>query len=84
MKVNCICVPLTTHDIDQSFPLAFFTGVRNDRNKKKKVKPEVSESQTIPPEIEDIVQKVLQAHVDTFPADPIGPAFSVVRVVMFM
>ncbi|XP_033629028.1 retinoic acid receptor beta-like isoform X1 [Asterias rubens] len=51
--------------------------VRNDRNKKKKVKPEVSESQTIPPEIEDIVQKVLQAHVDTFPADPIGPAFSV-------
>ncbi|KAM9520558.1 retinoic acid receptor alpha isoform 2-T2 [Guaruba guarouba] len=44
--------------------------VRNDRNKKKKdvPKPECSESYTITPEVEELVEKVRKAHQDTFPA----------------
>ncbi|XP_078080228.1 retinoic acid receptor alpha-A isoform X1 [Mustelus asterias] len=44
--------------------------VRNDRNKKKKDTPkqECSESYTITPETEDLIEKVRKAHQETFPA----------------
>uniref|UniRef100_A0A8C4JYX9 Retinoic acid receptor alpha n=1 Tax=Dromaius novaehollandiae TaxID=8790 RepID=A0A8C4JYX9_DRONO len=44
--------------------------VRNDRNKKKKETPkaECSESYTITPEVEELVEKVRKAHQETFPA----------------
>ncbi|XP_071942581.1 retinoic acid receptor alpha-like isoform X1 [Antedon mediterranea] len=44
--------------------------VRNDRNKKKKVKQEVSESLVIPAEIEEVIQQVLHAHRETFQEEP--------------
>ncbi|XP_072181115.1 retinoic acid receptor alpha-like isoform X2 [Diadema setosum] len=51
--------------------------VRNDRNKKKKVKEEATESLVIPTEIEDVLQCVLQAHRDTFPQKPLLPPHNV-------
>ncbi|OXB63295.1 UNVERIFIED_CONTAM: hypothetical protein H355_011479, partial [Colinus virginianus] len=44
--------------------------VRNDRNKKKKDAPktECSESYTVTPEVEELIEKVRKAHQETFPA----------------
>ncbi|XP_068930330.1 retinoic acid receptor alpha isoform X3 [Petaurus breviceps papuanus] len=44
--------------------------VRNDRNKKKKEAPkaECSESYTLTPEVEELIEKVRKAHQETFPA----------------
>uniref|UniRef100_A0A7N4Q2F8 Retinoic acid receptor alpha n=1 Tax=Sarcophilus harrisii TaxID=9305 RepID=A0A7N4Q2F8_SARHA len=44
--------------------------VRNDRNKKKKETPkaECSESYTLTPEVEELIEKVRKAHQETFPA----------------
>lgn len=50
--------------------------VRNDRNKKKK-DSEVSQSVTIPSEIEEVIKMVTKAHNDTFLADPKNAPFSV-------
>lgn len=53
--------------------------MRNDRNKKKK-DSEVSQSVTIPSEIEDVIKMVTKAHNDTFLADPKNGPFSVVSL----
>nr|AVD96650.1 retinoic acid receptor isoform 3 [Holothuria glaberrima] len=50
--------------------------VRNDRNKKKK-DSEVSQSVTIPSEIEEVIKMVTKAHSDTFLTDPKNGSFSV-------
>nr|XP_033793019.1 retinoic acid receptor gamma isoform X3 [Geotrypetes seraphini] len=46
------------------------TAVRNDRNKKKKdIKEEVvTDSYEMPPEMEELIQKVSKAHQETFPS----------------
>lgn len=51
--------------------IMFPTAVRNDRNKKKKeVKEEVvvSDNYEMPPEMEELIQKVSKAHQETFPS----------------
>ncbi|XP_071822824.1 retinoic acid receptor alpha-like isoform X3 [Apostichopus japonicus] len=50
--------------------------VRNDRNKKKK-DTEVTQSVTIPNEIEEVIKSVTKAHDDTFLAEPQSSAFPV-------
>ncbi|CAJ0953371.1 unnamed protein product [Ranitomeya imitator] len=51
--------------------IMFSTAVRNDRNKKKKeIKEEVvvPDNYDMPPEMEELIQKVSKAHQETFPS----------------
>ncbi|XP_075447945.1 retinoic acid receptor gamma isoform X5 [Ascaphus truei] len=50
--------------------LCFAAAVRNDRNKKKKeIKEEVvTDNYEMPPEMEELIQKVSKAHQETFPS----------------
>ncbi|XP_077862492.1 retinoic acid receptor beta-like isoform X2 [Saccoglossus kowalevskii] len=51
--------------------------VRNDRNKKRKAKHEVTESLEMNTEMEHIMDIVIKAHIETFPKDTPKPGFKV-------
>ncbi|XP_077997236.1 retinoic acid receptor beta-like isoform X2 [Glandiceps talaboti] len=51
--------------------------VRNDRNKKKKVTHEVTESFEMTPEMEEVMDVVVKAHKETFPSETPKPGFKV-------
>ncbi|XP_070570307.1 retinoic acid receptor beta-like [Ptychodera flava] len=51
--------------------------VRNDRNKKKKLKHEVSESYEMTTELEDLVDIVVRAQKETFPPETPKPGYRV-------